>query len=109
MRIGTAISRLSLQAVLYRLRGAGHIQTVRFGRQVNQNWPGVVYVSCSNMKRNSRADDEHQKPAASKKVPNPPEIDYREHPELYKVARGEQGVLTVEPYKSEILPHWRFR
>ena len=38
-----------------------------------------------------------------------PEIDYREHPECYRVARGEQGVLTVEPYKSELLPLWRFR
>lgn len=38
-----------------------------------------------------------------------PAVDYRAHPELYRVARGEQGVLTVEPYKSEILPHWRFR
>ena len=36
-------------------------------------------------------------------------IDYRAHPELYRVGRGEQGVLTCEPYKSEILPHWRFR
>lgn len=36
-------------------------------------------------------------------------IDHRQHPEHYRVARGEQGVLTVEPYKSEILPHWRFR
>jgi hypothetical protein len=36
-------------------------------------------------------------------------IDFREHPELYRVGRGEQGVLLVEPYKSEILPHWRFR
>lgn len=27
----------------------------------------------------------------------------------YRVARGEQGVLTVEPYKSELLPLWRFR
>ena len=35
--------------------------------------------------------------------------DFRAHPELYRVARGEQGVLSVEPYKSEILPHWRFR
>src|ERR1044071_6990582 len=35
--------------------------------------------------------------------------DFREHPELYRVGRGEQGVLLVEPYKSEILPHWRFR
>lgn len=36
-------------------------------------------------------------------------IDFRKHPELYQVGRGEQGVLMVEPYKSEILPHWRFK
>lgn len=36
-------------------------------------------------------------------------IDFREHPELYRVGRGEQGVLLVEPYKSEILPYWRFK
>ncbi len=36
-------------------------------------------------------------------------IDFRHSPELYRVGRGEQGVLLVEPYKSEILPHWRFR
>jgi hypothetical protein len=36
-------------------------------------------------------------------------LDFREHPELYQIGRGEQGVLLVEPYKSEILPHWRFR
>lgn len=36
-------------------------------------------------------------------------IDFRQHPELYRMGRGEQGVLSVEPYKSEILPHWRFR
>lgn len=35
--------------------------------------------------------------------------DFRQHPERYQVGRGEQGVLLVEPYKSEILPHWRFR
>lgn len=35
-------------------------------------------------------------------------IDFRQHPEWYRVGRGEQGVLLVEPYKSEILPHWRF-
>ncbi|KAI9757582.1 MAG: hypothetical protein M4579_003394 [Chaenotheca gracillima] len=27
----------------------------------------------------------------------------------YKIGRGEQGVLTFEPYKSQILPLWRFR
>jgi len=35
--------------------------------------------------------------------------DFRKHPELYRVGRGEQRVLLVQPYKSEILPHWRFR
>jgi hypothetical protein len=33
-------------------------------------------------------------------------IDFREQRELYRVGRGEQGVLLVEPYKSEILPYW---
>jgi hypothetical protein len=36
-------------------------------------------------------------------------IDFRARPELYRIGRGEQGVLLVEPYKGEILPHWRFR
>ncbi|MEJ7762512.1 MAG: DUF4385 domain-containing protein [Thermomicrobiales bacterium] len=36
-------------------------------------------------------------------------IDFRERPDLYRVGKGEQGVLSVEPYKSEILPHWRFK
>jgi Domain of unknown function (DUF4385) len=36
-------------------------------------------------------------------------IDFRQHPELYRIGKGEQGVLTIEPYKSEILPHWRFK
>lgn len=36
------------------------------------------------------------------------DIDFRKHPELYHIGRGEQGVLIAEPYKSEILPHWKF-
>ena len=35
--------------------------------------------------------------------------DFRKHPELYTIGRGEFGVLTVEPYKSEILPFWKFK
>ena len=35
-------------------------------------------------------------------------IDFRKHPEQYVVGRGEQGVLIAEPYKSEILPYWKF-
>lgn len=38
-----------------------------------------------------------------------PDIDYKANPSLYKVGKGEQGVLICEPYKSEILPYWRFK
>ncbi|SPJ79281.1 uncharacterized protein FTOL_07672 [Fusarium torulosum] len=31
------------------------------------------------------------------------------HRMSYRIGRGEQGVLTFEPYKSAILPLWRFR
>ena len=36
-------------------------------------------------------------------------IDFRAYPELYRIGKGEQGVLLVEPYKSEILSHWKFK
>ncbi len=36
-------------------------------------------------------------------------INFRDRPDLYRVGKGEQGVLLVEPYKSEILPYWRFK
>lgn len=37
------------------------------------------------------------------------DINFKKHPEKYKIGRGEQGVLIAEPYKSEILPHWKFK
>jgi hypothetical protein len=37
------------------------------------------------------------------------DVDYRRNPEFYKVGKGEQGVLICEPYKSELLPMWRFK
>jgi hypothetical protein len=36
-------------------------------------------------------------------------IDFRKRPDLHRIGRGEQGVLLVEPYKSELLPHWTFK
>ncbi|RYY54625.1 MAG: DUF4385 domain-containing protein [Chitinophagaceae bacterium] len=36
-------------------------------------------------------------------------LNLREQPELYRTGLGEQGVLLVEPYKSEILPYWKFK
>ncbi|BFZ61524.1 hypothetical protein YB2330_002590 [Saitoella coloradoensis] len=38
-----------------------------------------------------------------------PTINYRQAPHFYRIHRAETGVLTCEPYKSEICPHWRFR
>lgn len=35
--------------------------------------------------------------------------DFRLNPELYRIGVGEQGVLLVNPYKSEILPFWKFK
>ena len=35
--------------------------------------------------------------------------DFRKNPELYRIGVGEQGVLLVQPYKSEILPFWKFK
>src|SRR5690606_8972100 len=35
-------------------------------------------------------------------------INFRKRPELYRIGRGEEGVLLREPYKSEILPFWQF-
>lgn len=37
------------------------------------------------------------------------DVDYRANPELYRVGKGEQGVLICEPYKSELLEHWQFK
>jgi hypothetical protein len=36
-------------------------------------------------------------------------LDLRKNPELYRGGKGEQGVLMVEPYRTEIVPHWRFK
>ena len=36
-------------------------------------------------------------------------INFKENPELYRIGRGEQGVLLVEPYKSDICRYWRFK
>jgi hypothetical protein len=36
-------------------------------------------------------------------------LDLSLQPHFYRVGIGEQGVLLVEPYKSKILPFWRFK
>ena len=36
-------------------------------------------------------------------------IDYRKFPSLYKIGKGEQGVLICQPYKDEICKYWKFK
>jgi len=36
-------------------------------------------------------------------------INYREHPEQYVIGRGEFGVMKYQPYKTELLPLWRYK
>ena len=36
-------------------------------------------------------------------------VDLREHPEAYRIGRGEQGNFPAGPYKSELLPLWGFK
>ena len=36
-------------------------------------------------------------------------LDLRKNPELYRVGKGEQGVLMVEPYRSQIVGYWKFK
>lgn len=36
-------------------------------------------------------------------------IDIRKHPEVYKIGKGEQGVFLYEPYRTELIPHWKFK
>jgi hypothetical protein len=40
---------------------------------------------------------------------NKPNMTPKELRMSYRIGRGEQGVLTFEPYKSAILPLWRFK
>lgn len=66
-----------------------------------------------NSKRTYTPSTKQDKNARWKKVkttyPWSSLIDYRQNPEEYRVGKGEQGVLICEPYKSEILPYWRFK
>ena len=44
------------------------------------------------------------------------DLDYKSHDftdeetrQLYRIGRGEQGVLLVRPYTNDICSHWRFK
>lgn len=56
------------------------------------------------VKVNPKIPDDHDASA----LPTP-SLDSTSLRMSYRIARGEQGVLTFEPYKSLLLPLWRFK
>lgn len=36
------------------------------------------------------------------------QLDFHTHPRYYRIDRGAKGVFKVQPYKSELLPHWGY-
>jgi hypothetical protein len=67
------------------------------------NWQPACHKRLSVARRPSYLDFDEKSYAWK------PDIDYRAQPELYRVGRGEQGVLIVQPYKNELVPLWRFK
>lgn len=37
------------------------------------------------------------------------DLNYREHPEEYRIGTGQFGVMKYEPYMSEVIDHWRYK
>jgi hypothetical protein len=77
-----------------------------FGRPLlwspnNLTTSSITYLSClrNNILSRRFLSSTMSKPSEE---PEPSRFDYR-------IGRGEQGVLTYEPYKSQLLPLWRFR
>lgn len=49
-------------------------------------------------------------PSETSSAPTDPrDIDYRAHPELYKILRGEMNVFKTQPYSNELKVLWRFK
>jgi len=59
-------------------------------------------------KQEKAAEDDSTK-QLDLKLLETPALDSRDLRMSYRIARGEQGVLTFEPYKSILLPYWRFK
>jgi hypothetical protein len=104
---------------LLRERGTATACPSEVARKLATNWrplmPRVREVAAALQRRGLVDAYQHGRPVKVANARGPirlrtreVDIDYRKHPERYVVGRGEQGVLTVEPYKSELLPLWRF-
>jgi hypothetical protein len=55
-----------------------------------------------------KKDDKTKEPPFPYTLPYK-ELNLRENPHLYRIGKGEQGVLMVQPYKSELCYLWKFK
>ncbi len=86
-----------VRSVAIELAEAGEVVILQRGREVDGSRArGPIRIGRGDVKRAAYVDAYRG-------------VDFRKHPELYRVGRGEQGVLVAEPYKSELLPLWRFK
>lgn len=58
--------------------------------------------------KNKKSDPDATQSLDPTSLPTP-SLDSRDLRMSYRIARGEQGVLTFEPYKGILLPYWRFK
>lgn len=76
-----------VRAAAARLQQRGKIDVYQHGRPITlADARGAIRLRAADVKR----------------------VDYRREPHRYRIGRGEEGVLTVRPYKDELLPLWRF-
>lgn len=116
-------SRLLEKAVLELLteRGTATACPSEVARQLEPTaWRGLlgpVRAAAARLQQRGKVDAyQHGKPVQLQqargpvrlRITNVKDVDYRREPHRYRVGRGEEGVLTVQPYKRELLPLWRF-
>ena len=79
------------------------------GRTNNETDNELACLNSEAMPRKPPQKGKETSPALDPTALPTPALESKSIRMTYRIARGEQGVLTFEPYKSLLLPHWRFR
>lgn len=114
---GVAVQQLGALILMVTTRAAssvnaGRKQTAVENRLVPSKRRAVNDIADNDTKSSPSSSSSFSSKKGSTKFPYDlpyKQLDLRAHPHLYRTGIGEQGVLMVEPYKSEMSPHWRFK